>query len=158
MVPLLKPGLDLVDENESTSKHKLFGIFLTILTVFLGLVTNTILKKMELSPEDALFMTGILQVIVSLLVLWKKEISIWIWSVDSDQNIHIIRALLFSLSIFKGISGLTHFVAVSCMPLGDAITIINCTVLPTMILASIFLKERLRILSLIHISEPTRPY
>ena len=39
----------------------------------------------------------------------------------------------------------SDLIAISFMPLGDAMTIIMSSVLPTMILAAIFLKERLRL-------------
>ena len=56
-----------------------------------------------------------------------------------------MRSLLFLFGILGASFNTTDLIAITFMPLGDAMTIIMSSVLPTIILAAIFLKERLRL-------------
>ena len=83
-----------MDEKGATYGNKLLGIVLSFLTVFLSLAQASILKKMELNFMDVHFMKGLLIVLVSLFAIWWKGNSIWIWNVQSDQNIHKIKGFI----------------------------------------------------------------
>jgi len=71
--------------------------------------------------------------------------SFWIQDVDAGKNLYKIRIMLFSYGILGAIFITSNYIAVYFMPLGDAMTIVLSSVLPTMILSAIFLKERLRL-------------
>ena len=66
-----------------------------------------------------------------------------------DKNVHKIRILFLLAVFFSGIFNLTDLIAVAYMPIGDAMTIILCGAIPTVILAAIFLDERLRLFKII---------
>ena len=100
---------------------------------------------MELDYSDAYFMRALFQIVVSFFVLFKNGNNFWILEVDMDKNIHKIRVIFVLATIFAGIFYLADLIAVSYMPIGDAMTIILCGAVPTVIMAAIFLEERLRL-------------
>ena len=132
-------------EEKQISTIKWIGVFYAWLQTFLLLCRNTIVKKLKLDAGDVLLLTGGYQVFLALLIALMKGASLWIWEVDKDRNIRNIRLLLGAFAIFSGVMVVTELVAVSYIPLGDAMTIILSSVLPTMVFSSIFLKERLRL-------------
>ena len=104
---------------------------------------------MRLDFTDAYFMRSLFQIFVSFFVILKKRSNFWIFEVDLDKNIHKIRAFFLLATFCGGIFNLTDLVAVQYMPIGDAMTIILCGAIPTVILAAIFLDERLRLFKMI---------
>ena len=137
------------EELESNWKSKLLGICLAFCSVFMLLVINTIVQYYHLHYNDVLLFRVMLQIIFCIILLWMRGESAWIKDVDSGKNIHKIRAILFSYGFFGGVYTSNNFIAIYYMPLGDAMTIILSSVLPTMILAAIFLKEKLRLCKLL---------
>ena len=109
------------------------------------LILNAIVQKMKLHFADVLFARAILQSLVGLILCWVKGESLWIKEVDAGKNLNEMRLLLFVFGLLGASFNTTDLIAVSFMPLGDAMTIILSSVLPTIILAAIFLKERLRL-------------
>ena len=99
---------------------------------------------MELHHSDALFIRSLFQIIVIPFVIFKKGSNFWIWEVDFEKNIHEIRLVFVLATMFSGIFNIFDLIAVTYMPIGDAMTIILCSAVPTVILAAIFLGERLR--------------
>ena len=122
---------------------------MSFLSASLLLVNNTILKKMELDYTDAYFMRALFQICISCFAILKKGSNFWIFEVDLDKNVHKIRILFLLAVFFSGIFNLTDLIAVAYMPIGDAMTIILCGAIPTVILAAIFLEERLRLFKII---------
>ena len=109
------------------------------------LVLNTIVQYYHLHFNDVLLVRVMLQTIFCIILLWMRGESVWIKDVDSEKNIHKIRAILFSYGFFGAVFASTDLIAIYYMPLGDAMTIILSSVLPTMILAAIFLNEKIRL-------------
>ena len=140
-----KSGSHLNEEAENNWKSKLIGIFLAYLSAFVLLAQNTVLQKMNLHFNDALLLRAFLQTLLGLILVLVRGQSVWIKDVDADKNIHTMRMLLFAYGVFGALFNATDLIAVYFMPLGDAMTIIMSSVLPTTVLAAIFLKERLRL-------------
>ena len=148
---LLKPSDgDGKGQFERKGNEKTLGVLLSFGSAFLLLVTNSILKGMELDFSDAMFVLSLTQVITFGLLLCRKRSSFWVWEVDPDKNItHVRCLLLFGVAMVGSMSRTTDLVAVTFMPLGDAMTIILSSAIPTTIIAAIFLKERLRLLKVV---------
>ena len=137
-------------KNETPKwKNTLAGVILSFLSANLLLAYNTIMKKMELDFTDAYFLRALLQIFVSFIVIFKKGGNFWILEVDLDKNIHKIRIMFLLAASCASIFNLSDLVAVTYMPIGDAMTIILCGAIPTVILAAIFLGERLRLYKVI---------
>ena len=113
------------------------------------LVHNTIVQYYHLHFNDVLLVRVMLQTIFCIILLWMRGESVWIKDVDTGKNIHQIRAILFSYGFFGAVFAITNYIAIYYMPLGDAMTIILSSVLPTMILAAIFLNEKIRLCKLL---------
>ena len=109
------------------------------------LILNTIVKYKKLHFNDVILVRAVLQTIFGLFLLLINGESFWIKDVDAGKSIYKIRIILFSYGILGAIFITSNYIAIYFMPLGDAMTIILSSVLPTMILAAIFLKERLRL-------------
>ena len=130
-------------------KIKFIGICLTFLQALLLLCTNTLVKKMGLHFNDVMLIKSIGMILVALVCGIKTRRSIWPSEVDEGKSIMKIRTLLIFYGIIVGIINLSDLIAISFMPLGDAMVIILSSVLPTVILSRIFLKERLKLYKLI---------
>ena len=140
-----KSGGHVNEEVENKWKSKSLGVCLSFLSALVLLTQNTILQKMNLHFNDVLLMRAVLQTAAGLILIKIKGESVWIKDVDVGKNIHKIRIMLFAYGLFGALWNSTDLIAVYFMPLGDAMTIIMSSVLPTVILAAIFLKERLRL-------------
>ena len=144
--PLLKKSTGLTDkEHERKWKPKLLGICLSLFSCFSLLTLNTIVQKLKLHFADVLLARAVLQSSVGLILSRLKGDSVWIKEVDTGKNLNEMRFLLFLYGFMGASFNTSDLIAISFMPLGDAMTIIMSSVLPTMILAAIFLKERLRL-------------
>ena len=104
---------------------------------------------MKLNFDDVLFMRSIGQILIAFVYVIKIKGSIWIWKVDEGKSVNKLRSLLIIQGITDGIVNLCDLIAVTFMPLGDAITLLLSGVLPTIIFARIFLKERLKLYKII---------
>ena len=133
------------EEGENKWKSKSLGVCLSFLSALVLLTQNTILQKMNLHFNDVLLIKAVVQILPGLIFIKIKGESVWIKDVDVGQSIHKIRIMLFTYGLFGALFNSTDLIAVYFMPLGDAMTIILSSVLPTVILAAIFLKERLRL-------------
>ena len=141
---------DEKSQFEREGNEKTVGVILSFASAFLLLVTNSILKGMELDFSDAIFVQSLTQVIIFGLLLYSKRNCFWVREVNPDKNItHVSCLLLFGTAMFGGMSRTTDVVAVTFMPLGDAMTIILSSAIPTTIIAAIFLKERLRLIKVV---------
>ena len=149
-MPLLKQSTDnLTKTNVIDWKIKFIGTCLALLRVFLLICQNTLVKKMKLNFGDVVFMRAIFQILVAFMLVIKTRRAIWVWEVDEGKRINHLRISLIFCGILVGISNLGDLIAVTFMPLGDAMAIILSGVLPTMIFSRIFLKERLKLYKLI---------
>ena len=139
--------------NEDIDKNKiqnsLIGGLCAFISAFLLLVNNTLLKKMELNPVMAYLGRSLLQTLVSSFVIGIKQDNFWIWKKDLKQNIVRARILLLLAPTFAAIFNVLDLVAVLFMPIGDAMTLILCSAVPTVFLAAVFLDERLRMYKVI---------
>ena len=124
------------------------GILFSFVSGLLELGINSIVKSTKLDLDDVLFITSIVQMILAVIILTKKGNSIWIKIVDEDKNIHIIRIILISFAISRGLFFLTDLMAGLYLPLGDATVIIISSVVPTTICSAVFLNERFKIFKL----------
>ena len=124
---------------------KLFGIFLSITSGLLFIGCNIIFEKTNLDFDDVLLIRSITQIISFSIALKIKGLDIWIWTVDEDKNIFKIRLLMLSQAIIGGIVNFTIQVSVYLLPLGDAMAIIFSNVFTTMLMAAIFLNEKIRV-------------
>ena len=104
---------------------------------------------MDLDTKDAFMASALFQVLVSVLVVCKKGSKLWIWEVDMNENVHKIRILFLLCPLFAGIGYIFDIIAVSYMPIGDAMAIIFSGALPTVLLARLFLREKLRLCRII---------
>ena len=144
-----KPKGIVEEESEKTWTSKLAGVLLSLFSALGLLSLNAIVQKMKLHFDDVLFVRAVLQSSVGLILIKIKGGSIWVKEVDKGKNLNKIRLTLFAFAFFGAAFNSTDLIAIYFMPLGDAMTIIMSSVLPTMILAAIFLKERLRLYKLI---------
>ena len=143
---MLEKSSDVAEaENEINWKAKLVGVGLSFLSAFMLLILNTIVKYKKLHFNDVLLVRAVLQTIFGLFLLAMNGESVWIKDVDVGKNIYKLRFILFSYGFFGALFISSNYIAIYFMPLGDAMTIILSSVLPTMILSAIFLKERLRL-------------
>ena len=136
------------DDIDDNGKSKSLGICLSFLSAFVWVIQNTILQKMNLHFNDVLLTRALLETVSGLILVKIQGEAIWIKGVDVDKNIYKIRLLVFAYGLFGAFFSATNLIAVYFMPLGDAMTIVMSSILPTMILAAIFLKERLRLYKL----------
>ena len=144
--PLLKKCSGITaEENEKNWRPKLLGICLSLFSCFSLITLNTIVQKLKLHFADVLFARALLQSSVGLFLSRLKGESVWIKEVDACKNLNRMRWLLFLFGFMGAAFNTSDLIAISYMPLGDAMTIIMSSVLPTMILAAIFLKDRLRL-------------
>ena len=143
---MLKKSSDATEaENRKNGKAKLIGIALSFLSAFMLLIINTIVKYTKLHFNDVLLVRAVLQKTLAVFLLLMNGESVWIKDVDAGKNIYKIRIILLSYGISGAIFISSNYIAIYFMPLGDAMTMILSSVLPTMILSAIFLKERLRL-------------
>ena len=143
---MLEKSSDVTEaKSEKNWKAKLIGIVLSFLSALMLLILNTIMKYKKLHFNDVLLVRAVIQTILGLFLFVINGESFWIQDVDAGKNLYKIRIILFSYGILGAIFITSNYIAVYFMPLGDAMTIILSSVLPTIILAAIFLKERLRL-------------
>ena len=140
---------NLIETNVTNWKVKLLGISFSFLQALFLLITNTLVKKMGLNYGDVLFMRSTVQIFLAFVLIIKTGRSMWIWEVDDGKSVNQVRTLLIFSGIISGILNLSDLIAITYMPLGDAMTIILSGVLPTMIISRIFLKERLKLYKIV---------
>ena len=149
-IPLLKSKqCDSQCNDDIGWKTTLCGIILCLFSAFLLLVNNAILKKTELDSIDAFLISALIQVIVSVLIICKNGSKLWIWEFEILENIFKIRILFLICPFFASIGYISDIIAVSSMPIGDAMAIIFSCALPTVLMAAIFLNERLRLCKIV---------
>lgn len=148
--PLLKSKeCESQSNNDIGWKTTLGGIILCLFSAFLLLVNNAILKKMKLDSKDAFLVSALFQVIISVLMVCKKGSKLWIWEFEMVENILKMRALFLICPFFASIGYISDIIAVSYMPIGDAMAIIFSCALPTVVMAAVFLNERLRLCKIV---------
>ena len=106
---------------------------------------NAIVQKMKLNFADVLFARALFQSFLGIALSLVRGESVWIKEVDDGKSLNRIRLLLFMFGFLGASFNTTDLIAITFMPLGDAMTIILSGVLPTVVFAAIFLKERLRL-------------
>ena len=131
--------------KDKTLKSKLTGTGLSLLTGILWMGISIAFKKMKIDSSDVMFMRSIFQIGIFLLIVKLKRYSVWVWSVDENQNIHKIRILQILQGIVSGVLLVSYLVAMLLMDIGDAMAIYFSSFLSTMILSKIFLKEKVGI-------------
>ena len=125
---------DSGDHDDPTSfRNKIIGVALAFASALLQLVNNSILKKMKLNYTEALFTRSIFQIFVSFMIVFYKRKNFWIWEVDMKQDINKIRFLFVFVTLLCGVVSISDLIAVTYMPIGDAMTIILCGAVPTAI-------------------------
>ena len=148
--PLLTNPKGNVDEElEKRWTSKLIGVLFSLFSALALLSINTIVQKMNLHFDDVLFVRAVLQTSVGLILIKMKGEPVWVTEVDQGKDINKIRITLIAMALSGAIFNSTDMIAIYIMPLGDAMTIIMSSSLPTMVLAAIFQKERLRLYKLI---------
>ena len=130
-------------KNVRPLKTKITGAFLSLLTGLLWMGSNIVYKKMKIDLCDLMFTRAIFQIGIFLIIIKMKRQSVWVYSVDKANNIHVIRFLLVAQGIISGLLLISYLVAISLMNIGDAMAIYFSSFLPTMILSKLFLKERI---------------
>ena len=113
------------------------------------MATDGIFKKTEVVFSDAMILLSIVQIIIFTVLVKGKGGELWIWSVDTDKNIHTVRFLLIVQALSCGVIMAFHFISISMIHIGDATTIYFSNFLPTMILSKIFLKEKIGIFKIL---------
>ena len=136
-------------ENNSNRKDTFIGVALCYIAAFLQLGNNTVVKKMELHVQDALMIHALIQTVVCLIILSKNGSNLWIWESDDGKSVQKIRVLFILAAMLLSLAMSGSLGAISFMPIGDAMTIILCSAVPTVVLAAIFCGERLRLCKLI---------
>ena len=144
-----KPKANVDDELEKRWTSKLIGVLFSLFSALALLSVNTIVQKMNLHFDDVLFVRAVLQTSVGLILIKMKGEPVWVTEVDQGKDINKIRITLIAMALSGAIFNSTDMIAIYIMPLGDAMTIIMSSSLPTMVLAAIFLKERLRLYKLL---------
>ena len=139
----------LIESSEALSQRmstrsKLFGICLSLIGGLLFIGGNIIFVDSKVDFVDVVFVRSITQVIAFSIALKFKRRNIWIWEVDNDKSIRKIRFLMLLLSSIGGMVTLAIQISVFFLPLGDAMAILFSNVITTMIMAAIFLGERIR--------------
>ena len=137
------------NENNSNRKDVFIGTALCFIAAYLQLGNNTVVKKLELHVQDALMMHALIQTTVCLVILRKNGTSLWIWESDDGKNVQKVRIMFILAAMLLSFAMTGSLGAISFMPIGDAMTIILCSAVPTVVLAAIFYAERLRVFKII---------
>ena len=146
MKALLSEDKKCRDENDGNKlKNNLIGAALAFTSAFLLLLNNTILKKIDSNYTFLFSMRFLFQIIVSSFMICKYQPNLWIWKDGPDKDIHKYRIWFLLVPILSAMFDLFDLVAVLYMPIGDAMTIIICSAVPTVLFAAMFLNERLRL-------------
>jgi len=112
----------------------LSGLFFT--------ANNFIIKAARLSFGEVLAVRSIIQIpLMSLIILMKGDS---FWPSSAYQ-----RIMLCMVGLFGSLTMLTSFACVKFMPVPDAITLIFTAPLFTMVLAAIFMKEKVTIVKVV---------
>ena len=153
--------------------HIILGVSLAFTSGFLFTISNALVDYLKLYSNECMFTRYSLQVVTFLTVVISlnvkttkdgqtsknnseqkgllinshktEKISLWIYAVDADKNIHIIRAILIFQGLCGALNSLGWYVSVILMPLGDASAIIFSAPLPTMVISKIALGTRLKL-------------
>ena len=134
----------LLDTNtDRPLKKKITGACLSLFTGLLWIGSNIVYKRMKIDFCDLMFTRAIFQIGIFLIIIKMKRQSVWVYSVDKTNNIHLTRFLLVAQGIISGVLLISYLVAISLMNIGDAMAIYFSSFLPTMILSKLFLKERI---------------
>ena len=142
----MEKAREMTDEEQDRKwRPKLWGICLSLISGTVLLAMNAIVQKMKLHFADVLFTRAVFQSFLGLVLSLYRGESVWIKEVDDGQNLYQMRILLFLFGFLAASFNTTDLIAITFMPLGDAMTIILSAVLPVVVLAAIFLKERLRL-------------
>ena len=136
-------------ELEKSWTSKLIGVLFSLFSALALLILNTIVQKMNLHFDDVLFVRALLQSSVGLILIKIKGEPVLVKEVDQGKDINKIRLTFFAVALSGAIFNSTDLIAIYFMPLGDAMAIIRSSALPTMVLAAIFQKERLRLYKLL---------
>ena len=132
------------DEYENGWTSKFFGVCLSLCSALMLLALNTIVQYEQLHFYDVLLIGILFQTAFGLILLCVRGESVWIREVDVGKNIYKYRIMLLLYGLIGALDYASDIISVYFMPLGDAMTIMLSSVLPTMIFAAIFLNERLR--------------
>jgi len=120
-------------------------VFGNAMAFFSGLfftANNFIIKAARLSFGELLAVRSIIQIPLVSLILFMKGESFW-----PTSWYH--RVMLCMIGLFGSLTMLTSFACVKYMPVPDAITLIFTAPLFTMVLAAIFMKEKITIIKTI---------
>ena len=172
--PLLRTRDDQGKPKVITTRTIIWGVLLAYSSSLLYDASFAINKKLHLNFSDTLLSIYVIQSLVCALAILlfnykqtkkqgkcknndsdeanltsineiSEKIAVWITNVDDDKNVHIIRCLL----LLQGVSGplmtLSAYIAVSLLPFGDAMSIVFTSPLTAMILAFLFIGQRLRL-------------
>ena len=143
---MLSEGKDDSDKKDEWKWCRILaGVFFSFISGLFEVAINTIVKGMKVDFDDVLFVTSIAQMVLAVAVNLKEGTSMWISNVDEDKSKCKIWISMIGFAIARGIFFLTDLTAASFMDLGDAMTIILSSVVPTTIFAAIFLKERFKL-------------
>ena len=105
--------------------------------------SNIVFKKMKLDISDSTFLRSIFQTGIFLLIVKIQGHTIWVWTVDENKNINMIRFLQVLQGAVSAVLLVSYLVAILLMEIGDAMAIYFSSFLSTMILSKIVLKERI---------------
>jgi len=115
------------------------GIVLSTLSGILFCSNNFIIKEFKVIPVDAVLVRGVVQ--VSFLTAYSL-----LKSHQIRPATHRLLALALTQGFFGGVSFIAALLAVSYMPVADALVVMFSDPLITMVVASIFLGERMNVL------------
>jgi len=103
---------------------------------------NFVIKAEMLSFGEMLTVRSVIQILLMLLILKMKGGNVW-----PRSAYHLVMLCLIGL--FGSLTMLTSFISVRLMPVPDAITLMFTAPLFTMVLSSMFLKDRVTLIKAI---------
>ncbi|XP_023342131.1 solute carrier family 35 member G1 isoform X2 [Eurytemora carolleeae] len=131
--------MSTVDAEASGKVRFLQGVFLSTLSGVLFTANNFIIKYFKVLPCDAVLVRGLVQVLLLFIFSCSKRYNL------IPDNLKVFSFVVLQ-SVFGAFSFITALICVSLMPVADALVIMFTDPLVTMVVAAIFLGERLNIL------------
>ena len=136
--------------KEQNWVYQFAGACFATISGILFTLNNAIIKYRHIYYEDVLLVIGVVAIMICFILIKIKGHHVWyLDQIDSNEKgvvqVIKVRCLLVLQGLCNGVSTMGFYIAISNMPLGDAMSIIFSTPLPTMIFARLFFGQRLRL-------------
>ncbi len=119
-----------------------FGLFLAFMSGLIFTANNVAIQTLSLDYTDAVIVRGTIQIIFIGLLICLRGSTFWPKFGNKPNKYRILMVLQ---GVLGGVMVICTYCCVLLLPLGDALTLVFSAPLCTMILAAIFLGQKLRL-------------